>query len=154
LIGTDIVRTPKAFGNICVLDRVLVFQRSRIGQNANSQMSELKQRYQNEINAEKRTLDQTGRAATPNGGMPQLLERVQNENARLAAVRARAQTLVIQRIAPEIRRQSVAFRCATVLDRSTVVDQGQATDITSEVVKGIDKNVPTLPIGTLEHWVR
>ena len=145
------LRQPKAFDNFCVLDRVLVFERSAIGQSANSQLMQLKLRYQDELNREKATIDQTGIDGSAADHMAQLVRRVQIENFKLDAVRRRARALVIQKIAPEITRQAAAYRCFTVLDRSTVVDQGHAVDITSELVNSVDKNVPPLPSGTLEN---
>ncbi len=118
------LRRPATSENICLLDRVLVFERSAVGQSANSQLLQIKRRYQDEINAEKAAIDQTGLAGTPSGRMSELVRRAQTENALLLTVRNRARNLVIQKIAPEIKKQAAISRCATVLDRSTVVRSG------------------------------
>jgi Skp family chaperone for outer membrane proteins len=151
LIGAGpALRRPRDISNICVLDRVLVFERSAVGRSANSQLLQIKQRYQESINAEKRTIDQTGSNDVTADRMSQLAKKVQGENALLEGIRDRARKLVIQRIAPEIKRQAAYWRCATIVDRSAIVDLGQATDITPSLVKAIDTNVPPLSPGTLE----
>lgn len=150
LAADPILRSPRETYDICVLDRMLVFERSAIGRSANDQLTQLKQRDQDAINNEKRIIDRTAPAGVPDPRMSQLMQKVQKENARLELIRTNARNLVIQKIAPTIRQESTRSRCSTIVDRVAVIDLGRAKDITATLVTAIDKNVPPLQPGALE----
>jgi Skp family chaperone for outer membrane proteins len=145
------LRRPSGVPNVCVLDRVLVFEGSVIGKSANAQLLKIKERDQEAINNEKRRIDSTAIVSVPDARMSQLLQQVQKENARLETIRGHARTLVIQKLTKTIRQESAAAGCYIIVDRQAIVDLGEAKDITAALIKAIDKNVPPLPPGTLEQ---
>lgn len=143
LIGTaPMLASLPASSDICVLDRVLVFERSAIAQQANAELVSTKNRLQSSINSEKALIDRATGDRARSQQMGLLVEKVRAENAQLETLRRKASSMVIQRIAPIIRRDAHAARCAIVLDRSALVDAGKAVDLTSLLVKDIGKELP------------
>jgi hypothetical protein len=153
LVADPWLRRPRDNYATCVLDRELVFDRSAIGQSAILQFSQIKQRYQDALTSEKRLIDSAPAHGGTDTRLSTLLQRVQLENARLEKLRARAHALVIEAVAPTIRKQSVISRCSIIVDTSAIVDLGRARDITPALIKAIGENVPQLPSGTLEKML-
>lgn len=153
LVTDPWLRLPRDNYATCVLDRQMVLDRSAVGQSAILQFSQIKQRYQDALTREKLLIDSTPAKGGTDSRMASLLQRVQLENARLERLRSQAHALVIDAIAPIIRKQSALSRCTIIVDKSAIVDQGRARDITSVVIKAIGKDVPQLPSGALEKML-
>jgi hypothetical protein len=143
------MRRPKNMPTICTLDRISVLGQSAVGRSVNLQLFELINGAQDSINAEKLRVDKIPKPVASEQGTSLLQQRVQRENARLEGIRAEAKRLVVEAIAPTLRQESAHARCMTVFDRSAVIENGQARDLTSAVLKALDRRVLAWPPGTL-----
>lgn len=150
LIGTGAeLQRPQNTRPICTLDRISVLGQSAIGKSVNLQLFELIKQAQDSITAEKLVVDSTAQPSKIQQATALLQKRIQRENARLEIVRAEAKRLVVQAIAPTLRQESARARCITLLDRSGVIENGDAPDLTGPVMKALDQRVPAWPPGTL-----
>jgi Skp family chaperone for outer membrane proteins len=144
--------SPGSSDRICALDRKVVFERSAIGRGATAQFDEFKSKKQAEIVAEKNRIDEAIRAMPPDGQrlLMSLQQRVISENTRLQTVRTSIVAQVMDRLGPAIRRVGDAAQCGAIIDRSNFVYVGRASDLTSQALAEVERNIPTLPPGSVE----
>ena len=149
LILGPTLRRSYPMPNICVVNRLSVFDSTAVGKNANLQLFKIIKREQEKINAEKATLDRVVNRSDER--INELARKVQKENSELELMRAQTRALVVRAVAPAFKSQSSAARCFTVLDRAAIIDLGGAKDITTDLVKEINRKVPPFPPGTVEQ---
>ncbi|MBC8038850.1 MAG: OmpH family outer membrane protein [Rhizobiales bacterium] len=152
IAGPSLMQSPSP-DRICALDRKAVFDGSTIGRSAESQFTSLKARMQAELVAEKNRIDAASRGLPTEQAQQMLIslqQRVSLESSRLDTVRASAIAQVIERLSPTISRVGKAANCSAILDRSNFVDVGQARDLTGEIVKQIERDIPPLQRDFLE----
>jgi Skp family chaperone for outer membrane proteins len=133
---------------LCSMDRKAVFERSTMGRTANNQFMALKTKIQSEIVAEKNRIESLARGPSA-PEVQQLLallqQRVLKENARLEAVRVSVTENVIDRFSPTIRRIGVQNNCDSILDRRNFVYLGRVSDLTSQTIEQVQRDIPPLP---------
>jgi Skp family chaperone for outer membrane proteins len=137
---------------ICALDRKIVFERSAIGRGAIAQFDQFKAQKQAEIVAEKNRIDQAIRATASDGQqlLVSLQQRVMSENARLDAVRTSIVAQVTDRIGPAIRRVGDTAKCSAIIDRGNFVYVGRVSDLTSQALAEVERDIPPLPPSSVE----
>jgi Skp family chaperone for outer membrane proteins len=139
---------------ICALDRKIVFERSAIGRGANAQFNEFKSQKQADLVAEKNRIDQAIRATPADGQqlLVSLQQRVMSENARLEALRTTIVAQVMDRVGPAIRRVGDTAKCGAIIDRSNFVYVGRVSDLTSQALAEVERDIPPLPPGSVEKF--
>jgi Skp family chaperone for outer membrane proteins len=142
-------------GQTCTMDRKAVFELTKISRDAYEQFAVLQKQMQAGIIAEKNRID-AGELdpAKTQQLVTQLQQRLAKENARLEAVRGAALAMVIKRISPVVATVGEAANCNSVLDRASFVYVGHTKDLTAEIVRLVERDIPLLEPGLIAELYR
>ncbi len=151
----------KAVPGACLLSREAVLENAKVGKAATARLQQLAQQAQEQINTERKPLDDelaALRERSPKLSDEERRKREQDIAARLEPLRVRAEQLsreieatrlkVVERISMEAQPViAAAYKdkgCGLLIDRNFVLGGNFSNDLTPAVVAGLDERITTI----------
>lgn len=146
---------------LCVIDQLAIFNSSKVGGFANAHFQQMRDSAQKSISAEEAQIAGDAKALKAQKlPQQQLQQREQTLAKRYADLRAKAaddsksletaRQSMAQKIAaaaqPVIKQVYGAHRCGLLLARGAVLAGNSGMDVTSDVVRGLDARLTTIPL--------
>ncbi|HET6588197.1 MAG TPA: OmpH family outer membrane protein [Oleiagrimonas sp.] len=151
----------KSVPGVCMLSRGAILAGSKVGQAADARLKQLAQQAQNQLETERKPLDQdiqqfrqkaqsmseTERASQQKALQERLQafqQKAQELKARIQLTRSKAMQRIGAAIDPLVANIYKQHDCGILLDRDTVLGGNPQNDLTDAVTQALDKKMTTI----------